>query len=91
MLYILNCSILFNFINVSVTLRVPRRYSSGAQHSGRGGAGNIFRETEDSNKLARKPSQEQAIDDSADSKDTASPEPEANAAKRKNWIFGKKV
>ncbi|KAF7559575.1 hypothetical protein G7046_g4564 [Stylonectria norvegica] len=71
---------------------VPRRSSSGAQHAGRGGAGNIFKDDEASIKLTRKASNEHAIDD-----DPAvmpkSPRTEAAslAAKGKTWLFGKKV
>ncbi|KAG6010162.1 hypothetical protein E4U21_007639 [Claviceps maximensis] len=74
---------------------VPRRYSSGAQHTGRGGAGNILRESEEPSDLARQTSKEQAIvDDSAsgDASDAAAAalEADAAAAKRKHWLFGKK-
>lgn len=75
----------------TTVLRVPRRYSSGAQHSGRGGAGNVFRENEDLAELARKGSREQAVaEDAPDQNTTSSPEPDATAAKRKNWLFGKR-
>ncbi|KAH0596476.1 hypothetical protein MHUMG1_05593 [Metarhizium humberi] len=70
---------------------VPRRYSSGAQHSGRGGAGNVFRENEDSGELGRKISRDQAVTDDAPSRDAVpSPDPDATSNKRKNWLFGKR-
>ncbi|KAG5962911.1 hypothetical protein E4U58_003731 [Claviceps cyperi] len=65
---------------------VPRRYSSGAQHTGRGGAGNVFREGEELTDLARRTSREGAIVDNA-----SSTEGDAAAAKRKHWPFGKKA
>ncbi|KAG5971981.1 hypothetical protein E4U55_000977 [Claviceps digitariae] len=79
---------------------VPRRYSSGAQHTGRGGAGNVFRESEELSELARQTSKEQAVVDDATSSDTAAAAgaaaagPDADltaAAKRKHWLFGKKA
>ena len=75
---------------------VPRRYSSGAQHAGRGGAGNVFKDTEDGAELVRKASREQAIvDDSTAaarrSNSPAMPAAESLAAKGKNWLFGKKA
>lgn len=75
-------------------LRVPKRYSSGAQHTGRGGAGNVVREHEELSELARQTSKEQAIeDDSSDAAaapTAASPDADLTAAKRKHWLFGKK-
>ncbi|KAG6150346.1 hypothetical protein E4U10_000777 [Claviceps purpurea] len=65
---------------------VPRRYSSGAQHTGRGGAGNVFRESEELTDLARQTSREDAIVDNA-----SSTEGDAAVAKRKHWPFGKKA
>ncbi|KAG6091793.1 hypothetical protein E4U30_006292 [Claviceps sp. LM220 group G6] len=65
---------------------VPRRYSSGAQHTGRGGAGNVFREGEELTDLARQTSREDAIVDNA-----SSTEGDAATAKRKHWPFGKKA
>lgn len=59
---------------------VPRRFSSGAQHAGRGGAGNVFKD--DNAELKKTESREQAVvDDSSDA-----PAPKA----KKSWIFGKK-
>lgn len=59
---------------------VPRRFSSGAQHAGRGGAGNVFKD--DNAELKKTESREQAVvDDSSDA-------PAAKA--KKSWIFGKK-
>lgn len=64
---------------------VPRRASSSAQHAGRGGAGNVFKDDEAAQQLTRKASNEQAIDDGP-----ISPS-ESLATKGKNWLFGKKV
>ncbi|KAH6996710.1 hypothetical protein BGZ61DRAFT_526477 [Ilyonectria robusta] len=58
---------------------VPRRASSSAQHAGRGGAGNVFKGEEA--ELARKASNDHAVDDS----------PESVVAKGKHWFFGKKA
>ncbi|KEY64960.1 hypothetical protein S7711_08201 [Stachybotrys chartarum IBT 7711] len=58
-------------------MAVPRRPSSGAQHAGRGGAGNVF--TGDEADLMRVPSPD-AVDDSSDS----------FVSKGKQWLFGKK-
>ncbi|KAG5986334.1 hypothetical protein E4U43_005566 [Claviceps pusilla] len=73
---------------------VPKRYSSGAQHTGRGGAGNVFRENEELSELARQTSKEHAIEDdsseSAAAPTAASPDADLTAAKRKHWLFGKK-
>lgn len=70
---------------------VPRRFSSGAQHAGRGGAGNVFREDEDTPELVRKASREQAIvDDSSDRTDGKPVSPGVETSKRRNWLFGKK-
>ncbi|UNI15275.1 hypothetical protein JDV02_001819 [Purpureocillium takamizusanense] len=81
---------------------IPRRYSSGAQHAGRGGAGNFFRDDDNGGggaDLARKGSREQAVvDDGAApaAGRTSSPvTPGASdslAAKgKKSWLFGKKA
>lgn len=59
---------------------VPRRYSGGAQHAGRGGAGNVVKD--DESKLERTESCGQAVDDSGDSE--AKP-------KKSGWFFGKKA
>ncbi|POR35397.1 Uncharacterized protein TPAR_04400 [Tolypocladium paradoxum] len=60
---------------------VPRRFSSGAQHAGRGGAGNVFRDAEEgASDLAQKTSREQAVADDGSA-----------AAKGKSWLFGKKA
>ncbi|KAG5915978.1 hypothetical protein E4U53_004384 [Claviceps sorghi] len=64
---------------------VPRRYSSGAQHAGRGGAGNVFRRSGELSELARQASKEQAVVD-----DSAGPDADLTASKRKHWLFGKK-
>lgn len=64
---------------------VPRRASSGAQHAGRGGAGNVFKDDEVSRELARKKTNEQAISEET------SPVGESLASKGKNWLFGKKA
>ncbi|EXV01162.1 DUF3602 domain protein [Metarhizium robertsii] len=70
-------------LHMSSFARVPRRYSSGAQHSGRGGAGNVFRENEDSGELGRKISRDQAVTDDAPSRDAVpSPDPDATSNKR---------
>jgi hypothetical protein len=64
---------------------VPRRPSTGAQHAGRGGAGNIFKSQAEA-EAARASAAEQAVDDS-DSATT----PSAVPAKGKGWFFGKKA
>lgn len=71
---------------------IPRRYSSGAQHTGRGGAGNVFRENEELTELAHKSSKEQPVfDDTTDGGNaTASTDPDVTTQKRKNWLFGKR-
>ncbi|TQV96011.1 hypothetical protein V2A60_001167 [Cordyceps javanica] len=61
---------------------VPRRYSSGAQHAGRGGAGNVFKD--DAEELTRTPSREQAIADDSERPGTPS-------KLRKGWPFSKKA
>lgn len=61
---------------------VPRRYSSGAQHAGRGGAGNVFKD--DTEELARTASREQAVVDDTE-------RPETPSKSRKGWFFGKKA
>ncbi|KAJ6445537.1 phd finger domain-containing protein [Purpureocillium lavendulum] len=75
---------------------VPRRFSSGAQHAGRGGAGNVFRDADDGADLARKASREQAVvDDGAAApgrnSSPVTPGADSLAAKGKNWLFGKKA
>lgn len=57
-----------------------RRSSSGAQHAGRGGAGNIFHADE----VPQKPV-EHAVDDSASSKSA-----DSLAKKGKQFLFGRK-
>lgn len=71
---------------------IPRRYSSGAQHTGRGGAGNVFRENEELTELTHKSSKEQAVfdDTTGGGNATASTDPDATTQKRKNWLFGKR-
>lgn len=71
---------------------VPRRESSGAQHAGRGGAGNIFK-GEDISNLESK---EAAVDDDSASdatgqKEKAEERLEKVPSKPKNWLFGKKA
>jgi len=69
---------------------VPRRPSYGTQHSGRGGAGNVFKDKEV--ELTRKPSNEGAITDDEEPKSATSPTAgESLAQKGKNWLFGKKA
>lgn len=69
---------------------VPRRPSSGAQHSGRGGAGNVFKDTDE--ELTRRPSNEEAIaEEDEPTKPAAAPAAESLAQKGKNWLFGKKA
>jgi hypothetical protein len=69
---------------------VPRRPSYGTQHSGRGGAGNVFKDKEV--ELTRKPSNEGAITDDDEPKSATSPAAgESLAQKGKNWLFGKKA
>ena len=61
---------------------IPRRYSSGAQHAGRGGAGNVFKD--DTEELTRTTSREQAVTDGTE-------RPETPSKLRKGWPFGKKA
>ncbi|KAM4059335.1 hypothetical protein HRG_007807 [Hirsutella rhossiliensis] len=70
---------------------VPRRLSSGAQHAGRGGAGNVFRDSDDAAaELAPTTSQEQAVDD--DSADApGNPGPDSLTSKGRKWLLGKKA
>lgn len=70
---------------------IPRRPSSGAQHSGRGGAGNVFKDKE--TELTRKLSNDEAITDEEEPKSANSPTAtgESLAQKGKNWLFGKKA
>jgi hypothetical protein len=63
---------------------VPRRPSNGAQHAGRGGAGNIFKSHAEA-EAARASVAEQAVDDSDSTTTTTAP------AKGKGWFFGKKA
>jgi hypothetical protein len=64
---------------------VTRRPSSGAQHAGRGGAGNVFRSDEVDDELSRRRSNtsDNAISDENDSV--------SHANKGKKWFFGKKA
>jgi hypothetical protein len=63
---------------------VARRPSAGAQHAGRGGAGNVFRAEGDDDLIRRRSnSSENAISDDNDSASLAN--------KGKKWFFGKKV
>lgn len=65
---------------------VPRWFSAGAQHAGRGGAGNVFRDVDEAGAdPADPPSRGQAVVDD----DDGGPEP--LAAKGKSWLFGKKA
>jgi hypothetical protein len=73
----------------SVTGSVPRRESAGAQHAGRGGAGNVFKADEVD--LARQASHENAVDDSSSASDTLAAKPVPAPSKAKNWLFGKKA
>ncbi|KAK8143355.1 hypothetical protein G3M48_007369 [Beauveria asiatica] len=61
---------------------IPRRYSSGAQHAGRGGAGNVFKD--DAEELSQITSRKQAISDDIERPDTPS-------KLRKGWPFSKKA
>ncbi|PNY27869.1 Uncharacterized protein TCAP_02201 [Tolypocladium capitatum] len=75
---------------------VPRRLGSGAQYAGRGGAGNVFRGSQEGADLARKTSREQAVVDDGSvaagrTGGLASPGPRSLAAKCKSWLFGKKT
>lgn len=69
--------------------RVPRRLSSGAQHAGRGGAGNVFRDGDDvAADSARAVGREQpVIDDVA----TDGADPDSGASKGRKWLLGKKA
>ncbi|KAG5922093.1 hypothetical protein E4U42_005611 [Claviceps africana] len=72
---------------------VPRRYSSGAQHTGRGGAGNVFREGGDMSEVVRLVGKEQAVEDESVSGSTVvsdAGDGDLAASKRKHWLFGKK-
>lgn len=73
---------------IFLVVSVVRRPSAGAQHSGRGGAGNVFKDDE-ATRLSRKLSNDEAISE----EDSASPamQGESLAAKGKNWLFGKKA
>ncbi|KAI9171907.1 hypothetical protein HJFPF1_01398 [Paramyrothecium foliicola] len=72
---------LSNPVANSASSSVPRRSSTGAQHAGRGGAGNVFK-GEDA-ELVQKAATESAVDDSSDSTTTV--------PKNKGWFFGKKA
>ncbi|KAM3499969.1 hypothetical protein MY11210_009569 [Beauveria gryllotalpidicola] len=61
---------------------IPRRYSSGAQHAGRGGAGNVFKD--DAEELPHITSREQAVADDIE-------RPETPSKLRKGWSFSKKA
>lgn len=64
---------------------VPRRPSAGAQHAGRGGAGNFFKAHDaDNTEMTRTLSNENAIDDTPIADDSL-------AAKGKSWLLGKKA
>lgn len=63
---------------------MPRRPSAGAQHAGRGGAGNIFKESELKNEA--KAGNEKAIDDT---ESNISGESNEKEKAKKNWLFGK--
>ncbi|KJZ71211.1 hypothetical protein HIM_09417 [Hirsutella minnesotensis 3608] len=69
---------------------VPRRFSSGAQHAGRGGAGNVFRDSEDGAELARNASIEQAVDDE-DATALAHGGSDNVVSKGRNWLFNRKA
>lgn len=77
---------------------VPRRPSTGAQHAGRGGAGNVFKGEDVSNLETT----DAVIDDDSSSDATAlkekngektekSEKTEKEAAAKKGWLFGKKA
>jgi hypothetical protein len=52
----------------------------------------VFREDEDMAELVQKGSREQAVADDVPGRNTATtPDADSNAAKRKNWLFGKKA
>lgn len=80
--------------------RVPRRFSTGAQYAGRGGAGNVFKGEDELRQLSRELSGEQAIEEATaktshktsernvDKTDKA--EKFEPAATIKNWLLGKK-
>ncbi len=71
-----------DFLTYMFYCSVPRRYSSGAQHAGRGGAGNVFKD--DTDELTRTTSREQAIADDTE-------RPETPSKLRKGWPFSKKA
>lgn len=75
-----------NSHNADPPRSVARRPSAGAQHAGRGGAGNVFKESE--LKKEAKMSDEKAIDDTESSTSGESAEKEKS---KKNWLFGKKA
>lgn len=69
---------------------MPRRPSYGTQYSGRGGAGNVFKDKDV--QLTRKASNEGAITDDEEPNSAASPTAgETLTQKGKNWLFGKKA
>ena len=71
---------------------VPRRSSYGAQHSGRGGAGNFFKDKEMGAKLEHQGAPEQAIRDDGDSNmssEDGDKAKKAEKAAKKHWLFGK--
>jgi hypothetical protein len=69
---------------------VTRRPSTGAQHIGRGGGGNVFKpgsaEAEEAKKAQDK--NDSAVAD--DAKDPKDPKGANVADKSKNWLLGKK-
>ena len=76
---------------------VMRRPSQGAQHAGRGGAGNVFKEGE--KEELQKKTGDSAVDDSNDSGSSIVNDKEKEGdvkdegfvAKLKNGLFGKKL
>ncbi|KOS20740.1 hypothetical protein ESCO_004318 [Escovopsis weberi] len=83
---------------------IPRRLSSGAQHAGRGGAGNVFMGDEEAEALAKQclSDREHAIDDQPDKGDKSDKcekadkaekvekleKIEEQAAKKGHWLWG---
>ncbi|CAG9939448.1 unnamed protein product [Clonostachys rosea f. rosea IK726] len=78
---------------------VPRRPSSGAQHAGRGGAGNVFKDKAEAERLARKANNDSAVaEDDTESASTdlkggdkdKDKEAAAKEKSKKHWLLGGK-
>ncbi|KAL6868908.1 hypothetical protein ACO1O0_000231 [Amphichorda felina] len=70
---------------------VPRRPSSGTQHAGRGGAGNVFKAGEVEAETSKAANEKAVVDDSESSKSGDGSEKEKEKEKaKKHWLFGGK-